>query len=76
MHITRLDQTLYAVRTATVLTDGTVQADDRMHLTGNVLRFAPCLPGWIRTYPPFAVTLGPKSFARVLALAVGETATL
>ncbi len=75
MIITRTDQNNYAVETSTALADGSLRADHAMILEGHVLRSHE-RPGDVRPAGRIRVMLGPISFAKVSALAVGESVSI
>lgn len=75
MTITRLADNRFAVTTDTVLTDGSLRADYAMKLTGTELTSI-SERGYIRISGNMRIKLGPKSFATVSNLAIGQTASL
>jgi len=72
MTITRTTADSYAVVTGTMLSNGMVRSDDFMALSGAEL-YSIEQSGHIRIGGTLRIKLGPKSFAKVQALNIGET---
>ncbi len=75
MTITRLGENRYSVVTDTVLSDGSKRSDFGMVLQGATLRSVE-QKGHIRIGGLLRIELGPKSLARVQALAIGEASNV
>lgn len=75
MIITRESSTRYSVVTDTLLSDCTMRADHDMRLVGNILKSNE-QSGTVRAGGLMNVTLGPKSFAAVSALGIGDSCKL
>ena len=75
MTITRHDGERYSVITDTVLSDGSQRMDTDMRLDGHELRSHE-QHGYIRVAGLLRVTLGPKAYAIISTLPIGETVTL
>jgi hypothetical protein len=73
--ISRINEKDFAVVTDKALSDGSLQSDFCMRFVGTVLRSHES-PGHIRVGGTMRIILGPKSYARVLALAIGESVQL
>lgn len=73
--ITRTTDTDFAAVSNIFMSDGSHRADHLMGLSGNILKSVE-RPGYLRIGGLLTLTLGPKSFAAVTALAVGESVEL
>ena len=72
--ITRESDDRFSLTTDVMLADGTLKSDDDMRLSNDVLQSHE-ERGHIRIGGLMRVTLGPKAYAAVTALKVGETVT-
>jgi hypothetical protein len=73
--ITRINATDYAVITSTILADGTRRRDSCCRIVGNVLRSHE-QSGHIRIGGLLRIVLGPRSFAILTGLTIGQSITL